>query len=423
MRDLIAVLAEPNRRRLLELLLGGERSAGDLARQFSVTRPAVSQHLGVLVQAGLVQVRREGRFRYYRVVPEGLAELRESLGVFWDRELEELASVPEKEGATMTIDKSVLVPLGIDETFALVTEPSRLRRWQAVAARIELRAGGDYRWTITPGHTAAGTVVEVEPGRRLVLSWAWEDAGSASPPTSTVTVTLEPADGGTVVRLVHEGLTAEQEAGHTEGWTHYLGRLVLAATTGDAGPDEWAAAPDPMDRLTAAEASLAVCQLVLRQLSADDGSRPTPCREFTVDQLVDHLEESLTRLGSAAGADGALPVAWGPEDRIATAAQRALEAWRGRGLDGDVDLGGFAMPATLAADILAIELLVHAWDVATATSTELTTSPALAEYVLDLGRELISPQLRGSGRFDPEIGVEPDAGGLDRLVAFTGRQP
>ena len=81
------------------------------------------------------------------------------------------------------------------------------------------------------------------------------------------------------------------------------------------------------------------------------------------------------------------------------------------------------MPATLAADILAIELLVHAWDVATATSTELTTSPALAEYVLDLGRELISPQLRGSGRFDPEIGVEPDAGGLDRLVAFTGRQP
>src|SRR5215469_17000584 len=96
MRDLIAVVAEPNRRRLLELLRAGERSAGDLARHFSVTRPAVSQHLGVLVQAGLVRVRREGRYRYYRVVPEGLAELRDALGMFWDRELEELATAPRK---------------------------------------------------------------------------------------------------------------------------------------------------------------------------------------------------------------------------------------------------------------------------------------------------------------------------------------
>ena len=86
-------------------------------------------------------------------------------------------------------------------------------------------------------------------------------------------------------------------------------------------------------------------------------------------------------------------------------------------------MAGFTMPAIVAADILSIELLVHAWDVATATSAELSSSSELADYVLGLGQELLSPQIRGSGRFDPEIGVDPDAGALDRLVAFTGRQP
>ena len=74
----------------------------------------------------------------------------------------------------MPFEKSVLVPLDADETFALITQPDRLRRWQVVTARVDLRAGGDYRWTIIPGHSVAGTVTEVEPGRRVVFSWGWE---------------------------------------------------------------------------------------------------------------------------------------------------------------------------------------------------------------------------------------------------------
>ena len=54
----------------------------------------------------------------------------------------------------MPFEKSVVVPLGADETFALITEPDRLRRWQAITARVDLRAGGGYRWTIVPGNTA-----------------------------------------------------------------------------------------------------------------------------------------------------------------------------------------------------------------------------------------------------------------------------
>ncbi len=97
--DLLAVLAEPNRRRLLELLRGGERTVTELAAEFSVTRPAISQHLGVLAAAGLVEVRQDGRFRRYRLHPDGMAALRSILDAFWTSELEQLVvAEPPKKG-------------------------------------------------------------------------------------------------------------------------------------------------------------------------------------------------------------------------------------------------------------------------------------------------------------------------------------
>ena len=67
----------------------------------------------------------------------------------------------------MNYSRTVSLPVPAEEAFALVTEPQRLRRWSAVTALVDLRAGGDFRWTVTPGHIAAGTVKEVEPGRRV----------------------------------------------------------------------------------------------------------------------------------------------------------------------------------------------------------------------------------------------------------------
>ena len=69
----------------------------------------------------------------------------------------------------MPFDKSVVVPLDPAATFALITQPDRLRRWMTVAARVDLRAGGEYRWTVTPGHIAAGTIVDVDPGKRVIV--------------------------------------------------------------------------------------------------------------------------------------------------------------------------------------------------------------------------------------------------------------
>ncbi len=317
----------------------------------------------------------------------------------------------------MPIEKSVLVPLGADETFALITEPGRLRRWQAITARVDLRAGGDYRWTIIPGHSAAGTFTEVEPGRHVVFTWGWEGIDEVS----TVTITLEPSADGTMVRLVHDGLTGEQEASHAEGWNHYLGRLAEAAAHGDAGPDEWGAAPPELDAITSAEATLAVCQRVLRGVAAGDYGRPTVCPDFTVADLADHLIGSVTGIGGLAGAEYPETTATALEPRLAAAAQPALEAWNRRGLDGAVKLGPSELPATSAAGILSIEFLVHAWDFAQATGQQVTVPDTLAEHVIGIARTVITPEGRRRGAFADVVPTGPDAGTMDRLIAYTGR--
>jgi len=296
------------------------------------------------------------------------------------------------------LEKSVFVPLDPEATFAMLTDPERLRRWQAVTARIDLRAGGDFRWTITPGHTAAGTVVEVEPGRRVVLSWGWEDSDDLPPGASVVTLTVEPAEGGTFVRLVHEGLDAAQAEGHGGGWDHYLARLAAAAgdASMDAGPDEWSAAPDPIDVLSAAEATAAICQRVLRAVPTDGGSMPTPCARYDVDALAEHLLGSIRSLGSMAGAPAgdaegsggatAGPEAGSLEERVAQATQQALEAWRRRGTEGEVAFGAHPLPAERAAAILSIEYLVHAWDFSRAAGAPLEVDDKVSAYVLEQAR-------------------------------------
>jgi uncharacterized protein (TIGR03086 family) len=321
----------------------------------------------------------------------------------------------------MAFEKSVLVPLNADDTFALITEPDRLRRWQVITARVDLRAGGDYRWTIIPGNSASGTITEVEPGRRVVFTWGWEGPADLPPGASTVTITLEPADGGTLVHLVHEGLAGVQLDNHAMGWNHYLGRLVKAAADGDAGPDEWGI-PAELDPLTSAEATLAICQLVLRGVAVADYHQPTVCTEFDVTQLAEHLTGSVTSIGGAAGATAGAEAGGSTlEARLAAPAQAMLEAWRVRGLDGTVKLGPHEMPAGLVLGIGSVEFLVHAWDFAQATGQGLTVSDGLSQYVLDLAGQLITPEGRAGGSFADPVEAGPDAGLLDRLIAFTGR--
>ena len=97
MQDPLRVVAAPVRRQILRLVWDRERSAGEIAANFTVSWPAVSQHLRVLKDAGLVDERREGRSRIYSARKEALGSLREVLEDSWDTALSRLKTVAEAE--------------------------------------------------------------------------------------------------------------------------------------------------------------------------------------------------------------------------------------------------------------------------------------------------------------------------------------
>ncbi len=91
--EAFAALSDPTRRHIVELLADGERSAGELARRFTLTQPAVSQHLRTLRDAGLVRVRRDAQRRMYSIDGRGLAQIDEWLSryrTFWNTRLDAL---------------------------------------------------------------------------------------------------------------------------------------------------------------------------------------------------------------------------------------------------------------------------------------------------------------------------------------------
>ncbi|WP_457253118.1 ArsR/SmtB family transcription factor [Pedococcus sp. P5_B7] len=92
MTDPLSAAAEPSRRRILQLLARGPRGVTDLAGEFTVTRSAISQHLLVLADAGLVAAEKVGRTRIYRVVPSGLQQLQAEIDRFWTSELDQLVA-------------------------------------------------------------------------------------------------------------------------------------------------------------------------------------------------------------------------------------------------------------------------------------------------------------------------------------------
>ena len=191
-------------------------------------------------------------------------------------------------------------------------------------------------------------------------------------------------------------------------------------------PDDLRPGPDspPTDELESAEATLAVLEHVLHGIAKDDESKQTPCREFDVAALTDHLMNSITTIGGMVGAefperDSSDSV----ERQVVLAARPALDAWHKYGLEGNVPFRSGEAPAKMMVSILSLKFLVHAWDYAKATGREVTAPDSLSDYVLGLAKTIITPEGRTNVGFDNPIDVAADAGALDRLVAYTGRQP
>lgn len=97
MESILKAIAEPNRREILRLVANQELTAGQIAANFQISRPAVSQHLTILKSANLISERRQGTQRLYRARPEAIADIKEFFEGFWTDGLERLKRAAELE--------------------------------------------------------------------------------------------------------------------------------------------------------------------------------------------------------------------------------------------------------------------------------------------------------------------------------------
>ncbi len=243
----LRAIADPKRREILRLVHTRELSAGEIASRFDVTRPAISQHLSVLIGAELVSVRRIGTRRLYRARPERIDQIKVFLDEFWDDHLALLKEAAEgKSGGnrklttheTDYLEREVRIAARPETVFALLVEPDKMKAWMGQNVDLDPRPGRIYRVDVNGKDVALGEFVEVVPNSRVVFTWGWDEEDHPIPPGSTsVEITLREDGDGTIVTLQHSGLPADSVKDHTAGWDHYIARLVTAGEGRDPGPD------------------------------------------------------------------------------------------------------------------------------------------------------------------------------------------
>lgn len=134
--------------------------------------------------------------------------------------------------------REVMIDATPETIWPFLTEPSKYIEWSGTVADLDPRPGGAYRVLVAGQFQSAGEYVEVVPNEKVTFTFGWEQEGNPiTPGSTTVEITLHPEGDKTRVRLVHRGLPDDAVADHTNGWDHYLGRLAIAASGGDAGPD------------------------------------------------------------------------------------------------------------------------------------------------------------------------------------------
>lgn len=125
-----------------------------------------------------------------------------------------------------------------ETVFPYFTDPARYVRWMGREATLEAVPGGSYRVRMRDGVEVSGHFVEVDPPQRLVFTWGWIDDERVAAGSTRVTVTLEAAQGGTRVTLLHHDLPSERaREQHSDGWRMYLDRLEVSVRGGDLSRD------------------------------------------------------------------------------------------------------------------------------------------------------------------------------------------
>ncbi len=184
-----------------------------------------------------------------------------------------------------------------------------------------------------------------------------------------------------------------------------------------------------MEMLDALSQTFDHASSVISGVRSDQLDTPTPCREWTVRDLLAHTTGVVINMGcGAAGRPllpdvNAIPLEGDVGTQFRTEADRTLAAWTTRGLDGEANVGAGPMPATAAISINLLDTATHSWDIAHATGQAAALPDELAVFILELSRGIVSDDIRSFAGFDPAIQVPDGAGATDRLVAFLGRQP
>ena len=156
--------------------------------------------------------------------------------------------MPGSESVTL----EVMIQASPETVFEFFVDPSKMRRWMGSHAVLDARREGVF--AVDNGENRArGSYVVVEPPDLVVFTWGWEGSELVPPGSSTVSVELEATDGGTLLRLVHSDLPAGEDVRHSHGWTHYLGRLAMAAAGVEPGPDPYSDGDKVMHQAEAQE--------------------------------------------------------------------------------------------------------------------------------------------------------------------------
>ncbi|MGZ4755706.1 MAG: TIGR03086 family metal-binding protein [Acidimicrobiia bacterium] len=184
-----------------------------------------------------------------------------------------------------------------------------------------------------------------------------------------------------------------------------------------------------MELLDALSQTFAHATGVMAGVGPDQLDAPTPCREWTVRNLVAHTTGVVINMGRGASGRALLPdvnaveldTDLGTQFRVET--DRTLAAWAARGLEGEVDIGAGPMPVRAGIGINLLDTATHSWDVARATGQDAALPDELADTALSVARGIVNDDTRQFAGIDPAIAVAEDASATDQLVAFLGRRP
>ncbi len=184
------------------------------------------------------------------------------------------------------------------------------------------------------------------------------------------------------------------------------------------------APPDGGAELELLERALGYTRVALQQVAPADLPRRTPCRDWTLDRLLHHLDDALDAFAEGARGDvGRRPVV--PLDvRVATLQAKAcalLGAWSGPAAPAVVRVGDVAVPASLVPRVAALEIAVHGWDVVRATGQDAPLPDDLARALRPVAAAVVADDDRGT-RFAEPLVVPPTAGEAERLLAALGRR-